>query len=266
MVSSSAPAPKSPGAFQARAISRLLTAILLGSLSFGILDFALTISARRLGASALDIGGAISVFAVIITVSRPLVGWGIDRWGRKWFLASSFVFYGMAMLLFGFARTMGMLYAARIVQGVGSSLLWIPAYTAITELSTHDWGRSVGTATMASARGATFGAFLGFTLTFAASTFVIGWQWAFELYAAAALIAALLVWRFVPETRKQPGAAADPDPTADHLDRKFLLRLMLIVFLTGASSSMISPLLMIFLQDRFTADVRTLGTAFIPAA
>jgi MFS family permease len=45
-----------------------------------------------------------------------------------------------------------------------------------------------------------------------------------------------------------------------------LLRLMLIVFLTGASSSLISPLLMIFLQDRFTTDVPTLAIAFIPAA
>jgi uncharacterized membrane protein len=49
------------------------------------------------------------------------------------------------------------------------------------------------------------------------------------------------------------------------LDRKYLTRLMAIVFLTGISTAMISPLLMIFLQDRFTTDVPTLATAFIPA-
>jgi MFS family permease len=119
---------------------------------------------------------------------------------------------------------------------------------------------------MASARGGFVGTALGFTLTFAASTFAVGWQWAFELYAAGALVGALLVWRFVPETRSGRMIAADADSAARTLDRKFLLRLMLIVFLTSASSSMISPLLMIFLQDRFTADVPTLATAFIPAA
>src|SRR5512146_2172046 len=153
-----------PGQPEGRAISRLHNAILLGSLSFGILQFALPIYARRLGASALDIGGVISVFALMITILRPLVGWGIDRWGRKGFLAVSLIFYGLAMLLFGFAQSLGMLYAARLVQGIGSSLFWIPAYTVVTELSTRDWGRSVGSVNMFSSRGGFVGTFLGFFL------------------------------------------------------------------------------------------------------
>ena len=250
-----------------RAISSLQTAILLGSLSFGILQFALPIYARQLGASALDIGGVISIFAVMITIARPLVGWGIDRWGRKVFLALSFLFYALAMLLFGLAHTLGQLYAARFVQGLGSSLLWIPAYTVATELTARDWGRPVGSVDMSSARGGFFGTFLGFGLLFAASSFALGWQWTFDLYAVAAVAGAILIWRGVPETRSAAGASADDVPsTSRALDRKRLGRLMLVVFLTGTSSAMISPLLMIFLQDRFTTDVPTLAMAFIPAA
>ena len=247
-----------------RALSSLRTAILLGSLSFGILQFALPIYARQLGASALDIGGVISIFAVMITVARPLVGWGIDRWGRKVFLAASFIFYALSMLLFGFAQSVGLLYVARLVQGIGSSLLWIPAYTTATELTSRDWGRSVGSVDMSSSRGGFFGTFLGFALILNAGAFAVGWQWAFDVYALAALIAAVMVWRSVPETRPVAGPASSP--ASSFLDRKFLFRLMLIVSLTAASSSMISPLLMIFLQDRFTTDVRTLAIAFIPAA
>lgn len=256
-----------PGQAADRAVSRLHIAILLGSLSFGILEFALPIYARRLGASALDIGGVISIFAVMITLLRPLVGWGIDRWGRKSFLAASLVFYGLSMLFFGFAQSLGMLYAARLVQGIGSSLFWIPAYTVTTELSTRDWGRSVGSVSMFSSRGGFIGTFIGFFAILNAGTFVSGWQWAFVVYAAAALVGAALIWRFVPETRGPGLADAEEDhPAAGALDRKYLLRLMLIVLLTSASSSLISPLLMIFLQDRFSTDIPTLATAFIPAA
>jgi len=242
----------------------LRNAILLGSLSFGILQFSLPIYARQLGASALDIGGMISIFALMITVARPLVGWGIDRLGRKVFLVVSFLFYGLAMVLFGIAQNVNTLYLARFVQGIGSSLLWIPAYTVATELVEHDWGRAVGSVDMSSARGGFFGTFIGFTLMFLIDPFELAWELAFGIYALLALIAAFQVWRGVPETRSH--AATQIPAQENRLDRKYLARLMVIVFFTGMSTAMISPLLMIFLQDRFTTDVSTLARAFIPAA
>ena len=127
----------------AHGISILHRAILLGSLSFGILAFSLPIYARQMGANAMEIGGMISIFALIVTIARPLVGWGIDRIGRKPFLVVSFVFYAIAMGLFAIAQNVSMLYLARFVQGLGSSLLWIPAYTVATELSEYNWGRAV---------------------------------------------------------------------------------------------------------------------------
>lgn len=244
-----------------RAISTLHTAILLSSLSFGILTFSLPIYAKQMGASALDIGGMISIFAVMITIARPLVGWGIDHFGRKLFLVLSFLFYAIAMGLFSVAQNISMLYLARFVQGIGSSLLWIPAYTVATELSERDWGRAVGSTDMSSSRGAFFGTFIGFALMFSINPFALAWKISFGVYGLMALIASFLIWRGVPETRPIHVPAEE-----SHLDRNRILRLMAIVFLTGMSTSMISPLLMIFLQDRFTTDVPALATAFIPAA
>jgi MFS family permease len=246
------------------AASGLHTAILLGSLSFGILGFSLPIYAKQMGASAFDIGGMISIFAVMITIARPLVGWGIDHFGRKPFLVISFLFYAIAMGLFGIAQNVSMLYFARFVQGIGSSLLWIPAYTVATELSKRDWGRAVGSVDMSSSRGGFFGSFIGFALMFMVNPFALAWKISFGVYGFMTLIASFLIWRDVPETRTVQ--KLDVLAEESHLDRNRIFRLMAIVFLTSISTAMISPLLMIFLQDRFTTDVGSLAKAFIPAA
>lgn len=248
-----------------RAFSVLQNAVLIGSFSFGILQFSLPIYAKQLGASALDIGGMISIFAVMITIARPLVGWGIDRFGRKSFLFISFLFYGLAMALFGMAQNVNTLYLARFVQGIGSSLLWIPAYTVATELTGRDWGRAVGIVDMLTARGGFFGTFIGFGFMFTITPFMLAWKLSFAVYGLMTLVSACLVWWGVPETRVAQ-EAQDSVLHEDHLDRRRITRLMAIVFLTGMSTAMISPLVMIFLQDRFTTDVAALASAFIPAA
>jgi MFS family permease len=250
----------------ARSSAFLRAGILLASMSFGVLGFVLPVYAKHLGASALDIGGIISIFAVMITLARPLVGRGIDRFGRKPFLAGSFVFYALAMYLMSLAGQINMLYLARFVQGIGSSLLWIPAYAVVTELEARDRGRAVGRVDGAASFGATLGAFLGFGVFFSPLSFDAGWRLLFSLYAALALVGGLLVWRFVPETRTAPPAGEAPSDAGSAIDRPRLYRLMIVVFITGLSYSMISPLLLIFLQDRFTTDVGRLAWAYIPAA
>jgi MFS transporter, DHA1 family, multidrug resistance protein len=245
-------------------VSTLHRAILLGSLSFGILGFSLPIYAKQMGASALDIGGMMSIFALMITIARPLVGWGIDHFGRKLFLVISFLFYGLAMGLFAIAQNVSMLFLARFVQGIGSSLLWIPAYTVATELSEHDWGRAVGSVDMSSNRGGFFGSFIGFGLMLMVNPFALAWKISFVVYGLMTLIASFLTWRGVPETRAAREVSAPAGE--NHVDRNRILRLMAIVLLTSISSAMISPLLMIFLQDQFTTDVAALAMAFIPAA
>ncbi len=249
---------------KARGVSTLHRAILLGSLSFGILQFSLPIYAKQLGASALDIGAMMSIFAVMITIARPLVGWGIDHLGRKLFLVLSFVFYALAMGLFAIAQSIGMLYLARFVQGIGSSLLWIPAYTVATELSEHDWGRAVGSVDMSANRGGFFGSFIGFGLMLIVNPFALAWKLSFVVYGVMTLIACVLTWRGVPETRTIQEASAPVEES--EIDRNRIVRLMVIVLLTSISTAMISPLLMIFLQDKFTTDIAALAKAFLPAA
>jgi DHA1 family multidrug resistance protein-like MFS transporter len=117
---------------------------------------------------------------------------------------------------------------------------------------------------MVSSRGGFYGSFIGFALMFTLNPFALAWKVSFGVYAFMTLIASFLIWRGVPETRATQ--ALDVPAEENQLDRKRFFRLMTIVFLTSVSSAMISPLLMIFLQDRFTTDIGSLARAFIPAA
>jgi len=242
--------------------SALRWPILLGSLGFGILWFVLPIYGRRMGASALEIGGLFSVFSVMVVLLRPLVGRALDRFGRKPFFVAAFICYAGAMALFALASGVAGLYAARVVQGVGSALLWISAYAIATDLvPPGERGRAVGCVDEASARGGMYGTFVGFAVL-ASVPLLLGWKALFAGYALAAIVACWLAWKRVPETGSPRHSRAKSSQTLTSP----LLKLMVIVFVTGASSAMIGPLLMVFLQDRFTTDVGMLALAFIPAA
>jgi len=236
--------------------------ILLGSLGFGILSFLLPIYGKRLGASALEIGGLFSIFAFMTVLIRPAVGWALDRFGRKAFFVAALAGYAGTMGLFSIARDVAGLYLARLAQGIASSLMWISAYTIATDLtSPEDRGRAVGRVDEASARGALYGALAGFGVVGWLSL-ETGWKVLFIAYALLAAAGAWLAWRQVPETRP---ASSDQAGTGSPISWP-LFRLMVIVFVTGLSTAMISPLLLIFLQDKFTTEVSTLALAFIPAA
>ena len=70
-----------------RAEARVLHGpLLLVSFPLVFMTFALPIFGKEAGATAIEIGGLFSVFNFVVLVVRPLVGLGLDRYGRKAFL------------------------------------------------------------------------------------------------------------------------------------------------------------------------------------
>lgn len=243
------------------AAQRLHRPLFLWSLPFAFLYFGLPVISKEFGASAAAIGGLFSVFTATTLLLRPAVGWLLDRVSPRLFLVIALLFYAAAMGVFAYARSMDWLFAARIIQGIGSSFLWTSAYTIVSALTeTASRGKAMGRLNEITTSGGLVGIFAAFFLM----TILPeghGWKVVFTGFSVLTLAGAVLAWRTVPALKPimAPGAKNSK------ISRQ-LIRLLAIVFILGVPEAMMSPIYLTYLQDRFTTHMETLAWAFFPAA
>src|SRR4030067_1586244 len=118
-----------------KTLRSLMQAIFWVSFPFGILSFVLPIYGRDLGASAIEIGGLFSAFALVPVLVRPVLGRALDRWGRRPFLLLGLAGYVAAMVVFALADNVGLLVLGRFIQGMGQAFLWLTALTIVADLA-----------------------------------------------------------------------------------------------------------------------------------
>jgi MFS family permease len=238
------------------------------SFPFGVLSFLLPVYGREIGASALEIGGFFSAYSLVPTIIRPFLGRALDRWGRKPFLIAGLVGYLLATLVFAVADTVFLLTSARFLQGIGAAFLWIAAFTMVADLAQKSGrGHDFGSIDEASYRGGIIGTTIGLAVVF----FLKGatdwefqkiWMVLFVLFLLPTGIGLMYALKGTTETRPVLGQDIEGKKPIS----RQLLVLMGIVFLTGASQAMVWPLLMLFLQDRLSAEMNLLVLAYLPAA
>ncbi len=247
--------------------------LLMVSLPLIFMPFALPIFAKSTGASALEIGGLFSVFNFVVLILRPLVGLGLDRYGRKTFIVGALIVYGAANLIFSavfsFSDPLEGLFLGRIAQGIGASLLFITIDTITADLTTpairaEAMGRNVEQLS----RGGMAGLMIWFVLAALMPT-PAAWNITFLVYAGMSVAAALILYLRLPETRPRAGQANAGSENmsggaAPRLGSN-LLKLMTAAFLLAFANALIEPIYLIYLQDRFTIEMGVLAWAFFPA-
>ena len=241
--------------------------------------------AREMGAGPLAIGGLFSAYAAIVVISQPIIGRGLDRLGRRPFLIAGLLSYALSNLLFALASGVGSLYVAQVAQGVGSALTWLAALSIVSDLAPVDGrGREYGRIEEVAFRGTLLGSLVGFALLRVLQgdaiegglTLAGGWRVLFLAYAAATVVAAVIVWRMIPETLpryedsvdKTLEAAEDPrtsEGAAWRLPGQLWI-LMGIVVLTATAVALPGPILMPYLFDNVSTSMLALALAFLPAA
>ena len=195
-------------------LHRLRLCVLLASLPFGMLVFGLPLIAREMGASALAIGGLLAIYSLIVVAVQPIVGYGLDRFGRRPFLIVGLLGYAFSNAVFGLVTGVGSLYVAQLAQGVGSGLLWLAVLAIVSDLSPDDCrGKEYGRLEEMAFRGILFGSLVGFAVLYLISrdafagglTLIGGWRVLFLGFTAATLLAAAIAWRGVPESLERSG-------------------------------------------------------------
>ncbi len=122
-----------------------------------------------------------------------------DRYGRRKVFLIGVVWFAAASLLCGLSPTIGLLIAARVLQGIGGALL-TPGSLALIQASFDpaDRSRAVGAWSGLGGVASAAGPFVGGWLIEGP-----GWQWVFFLNVPLAVLVVVVTLRHVPESRDE---------------------------------------------------------------
>jgi EmrB/QacA subfamily drug resistance transporter len=180
-------------------LRQVLTAIVLAmamaALTSSIVGPAMPVIVGELGRLDL-LPWVASATLLTLTVSTPVWATLSDRFGRRRPFHAAMLLFVAAALLAGLAQDMGMLIAARAVQGVGAGGLMVLAQILLADvLPPRQRGRYNGLIGAALLVPMVGGPVLGGVLVGAADS---GWRWCFLINVPVGLVAVLLNRRALP--------------------------------------------------------------------
>ena len=161
--------------------------------------------------SPMTAGAVVAAVGVGDIGSQLLGGWLGDRIGRRHTMLVGFLGTAVALVALGSADTVPEICAAAVGVGLTAELFRPAGSAAVADLPAQERVRAFGLLFWA--------ANLGFTVSTVAAGILVrhGYGILFWINAAASVLAALIVWRHVPETR----------PSAPKATRRALLPALL---------------------------------------
>src|SRR3954452_6415609 len=155
-------------------------------------------------AKALDVQGAEDLSWVVTGYTLTFGGFLLlggklaDRLGRRRIFIAGASLFAVASLLGGLAGSLGLLIAARLIQGLGGALMAPAALSMLTVVFAEgrERNRALGVWAAISAGGAAIGLIVGGVLTEYAS-----WRWVLFVNVPVAALAVVGALRVLPERR-----------------------------------------------------------------
>ncbi len=151
--------------------------------------------AKRMNAADWLVGPLIASFAVAQLISSPVWGKFSDRYGRRPAMIIGLSASAVAYAIFGFASTLWMLFASRVVQGLGGGTTGVAqAYVADT-MAPAERAKALGWISAATSAGVLIGPVIG-SIARRFGTEVPG-----LVAAGLMLLCVVFAWKWLPESR-----------------------------------------------------------------
>ena len=181
-------------------------AIYMVTLDSGAVNVALPTIAAEFAAPLVTVQWVVLGYLVCITALLLPAGRLADLVGRRRVFLIGLALFASSSALCGLAPSLGLLVAARVVQGIAAALLQANIDPlVVTAFPTNERGRALGMIGTVVSIGLLTGPALGGAVTQA-----LGWRWIFGMTVPLGLATTLLGRRLLPRTPTQPGQRPDP--------------------------------------------------------
>lgn len=190
------------------ATGALALAVLLPSLGTSVANISLPALVEVFGASFHHVQWVVLAYLLGMTTLSVSAGRLGDLWGRRRLLLAGTFLFSLAATVCGAADHLGVLIAARAVQGLAAAIMLALAFALAGEIVPKEQlGATLGVLATMSAVGTALGPSLGGLLIATP-----GWRAVFFAQVPLGLIAFVLARQYLPDTRPREGAS---QPTFD---------------------------------------------------
>ncbi len=184
------------------AISQLMVVLDVSIVNVALPDIAVSLGVGSQNDLSWIVTGYTLTFGGFLLLGGKLA----DRLGRRRVFVAGAVLFAVASLLGGLADGLGLLVAARLLQGLGGALMAPAALSLLTVVFQEgpERNRALGIWAAISAGGAAIGLILGGVLTEYAN-----WRWVLFVNVPVAVLAVVGALRVVPESRDERAGGFD---------------------------------------------------------
>ena len=160
-----------------------------------IVNISLPTIAERFHVTSAEVSWVILVYLLVSTSTLLLFGKLGDRFGMRRVFFFGYLLFTVGSLLCGAAMSLGMLIAARFVQGLGCAMILAIAFAVIPRfLPPEKTGWAFGIASTGAALGIAIGAPAGGIITG-----FLSWRWVFFVNIPFGIFAMYAVNRYIPD-------------------------------------------------------------------